>query len=212
RDVAEGIEATQNFLDAEAWDQAAQVAIEVANFLAQHSNLQRLSFAAQVLSVLPPHHHDCYLFVDHEGAALVALGFTNEAVDRYRNLVEICSQRAHAEPGRADYQRDLSISYQRIGLCLAQLGRADDAATMFERHLKLAFDVYQRSPGQVNAVVDLTMALHLTATLNDQEDERNRQSRELLEALEADQRLPRHGKVLLENLRRGEASSHRRHQ
>ncbi|MCA1602865.1 MAG: hypothetical protein LC776_14945, partial [Acidobacteria bacterium] len=108
------------------------------------------------------------------------------------------------------YQRDLSVSYQRLGLCLAQLGRAEDAATAFERHLQLALDVYQRSPGQVNAVVDLATALHLTTILDDHGDERNRQARELLETLEADQRLPRHGKALLDNLRRGEASSPRR--
>ncbi|MCA1672867.1 MAG: hypothetical protein LC799_11930, partial [Actinobacteria bacterium] len=135
RDVAEGIEATQNFLDAEAWDQAAEMAIGVVNFLAQHSNLQRLSFAAQVLTGLPPHHHDYYLFVDHEGAALVALGFTNEAVERYRTLVETCSQRARAEPGRADYQRDLSVSYNKLGDLHSALGEGEQALALFQQSL-----------------------------------------------------------------------------
>ncbi|MGH3931894.1 MAG: CHAT domain-containing protein [Pseudonocardiaceae bacterium] len=201
RDVAEGIEATQNFFDAEEWDQAAEVATGVASFLAQSSNLQRLSFAAHVLATLPQHHHSYSLFVDHEGSALVALGFTDEAVERYHRLVDTFTQLARAEPGRADYQRDLSVSYQRLGMCLTQLDRAADAAVAFERHLQLALDVYQRLPGQINAVVDLATALHLTAALDDHGDERNQQSRELLEALEADQRLPRHGKALLDNLR-----------
>ncbi|MGH3914954.1 MAG: ATP-binding protein [Pseudonocardiaceae bacterium] len=140
RDVAEGIEATQNFLDTEEWDQAA----EVASFLAQSSNLQRLSFTAHVLATLPLDHHAYSLFVDHEGSALVALGLTDEAVERYHHLVDTFTQRARAEPGRADYQRDLSVSYQRLGMCLVLLGRAEDAAAAFECHLQLALDVHQR--------------------------------------------------------------------
>ncbi|MGH3831388.1 MAG: hypothetical protein ACRDRS_13230 [Pseudonocardiaceae bacterium] len=73
RDVTEWIEATQNFLDAQDWDRATKVATRVADFLAQDSNLRRLSFTAQVLAALPPQHHDYHLFVDHEGASLVAL-------------------------------------------------------------------------------------------------------------------------------------------
>ncbi|MGH3889449.1 MAG: CHAT domain-containing protein [Pseudonocardiaceae bacterium] len=255
RDVEEGIEATQNFLDAQDWNHATEIATGVADFLAQDSNLRRLSFAAQVLSVLPPLHQRYHLFIDHEGASLVALGFTDEAVKRYRHLVDAFTQRARAEPGRADYQRDLSVSYNKLadlnaalgqgeqaltlyqqsldiaerlaraepgradyqrdlsvsynklGVCFAQLGRAEDAAAALERHLQLALDVYQRLPGQVNAVVDLAFALHLTADLDDHGDERNQQSRELLEVLEADQRLPRHGKALLDSLRRDQAPS-----
>ncbi|MCA1673549.1 MAG: tetratricopeptide repeat protein, partial [Actinobacteria bacterium] len=150
RDVTEWIEAAQNFLDAEAWDQAAQVSIEVANFLAQHSNLQRLSFAAQVLAVLPPHHHAHHLFVDHEGAALVALGFTTEAVERYRNLVETFSQRARAEPGRADYQRDLSISYERLGDLHSALGEGEQALALFQQSLDIRQRLARAEPGRAD--------------------------------------------------------------
>ena len=230
----------------------------MADFLAQHSNLRRLSFAVQVLSVLPPQHYGYHLFVDHEGGSLVALGFTTQAVDRYMRLVDAFTQRAQSEPGRADYQRDLSVSYerlgdlyralgqgeqalqlyqqsldirdrlaqsepgradyqrdlsvsyQRLGVCFVQLGRLREAAAPLARHLQLALDVYQRAPGQVDTVVDLAIALHLIADLDDHGDERNRQSRELLEVLESDQRLPRHGKALLDKLRQDQALSPRR--
>ena len=79
-----------------------------------------------------------------------------------------------------------------------------------ERHLHLALDVHQRLPGQVDAVVDLATALHLTADHDDHADERNQQSRELLEALESDQRLPHHGKALLDKLRQDHTPSPQR--
>lgn len=179
----------------------------MAGFLAQDSNLRRLSFAAQVLVVLPRNHPHHYLFVDHEGKSLVVLGFATEAVARYRDMVDAFTRLAQAEPDRADYQRDLSVSYQRLGMCLAQLDRVGDAAAAFERHLQLAIDVQRRLPGQVDAIVDLAVALYLTSGADDHAGERLRQSRDLLEALEADQRLPQNGKALLNLLRHNQVPS-----
>jgi len=87
-------------------------------------------------------------------------------------------------------------------MCFAKLDRSGEAAAAMEQHLQLAFHVYQRSPGQIDAVVDLAFALHLTAGPDDDGDKRNQQSRDLLEVLEANQRLPSHGKALLDYLRR----------
>lgn len=163
-----------------------------------------------MLATLPSQHARYHLFVDHEGASLAALGFASQAVTRYRRLVDIFTQRAQVEPDRADYQRDLSISHQRLGICFAELDHSDEAAASLERHLQLALDVYQRFPGQVDVVVDLATALHLTAASDDDGDNRNQQSRDLLEVLEADQRLPSHGKALLDYLRQDRDLSPRR--
>jgi tetratricopeptide (TPR) repeat protein len=139
-----------------------------------------------------------------------ALGQGEQALKLYQQSLTIAERLAQAEPDRADYQRDLSISYQRLGICFAKLDRSKEAAASLEQHLQLALDVYQRSPGQVDAVVDLAIALHLTAAPDDDGDKRNQQSRDLLEVLEADQRLPGHGKALLDYLRRDQDSSPRR--
>ncbi|MGH3819015.1 MAG: TIR domain-containing protein, partial [Pseudonocardiaceae bacterium] len=135
RDVSEGIEATQNFLEAQDWDRATEIATGVADFLALNSNLRRLSFAAQVLAALPPRHGRYHLFVDHEGESLVALGFATEALDRYLRLVDTFTQRAQAEPDRADYQRDLSISYERLGDLYRALGQGEQALKLYQQSL-----------------------------------------------------------------------------
>ncbi len=137
RDVAEGIEATQNFLDAQEWDRATEVATGVADFLARVSNLRRLSFVAQMLAALPPQHGDYYLFIDHEGASLAALGFTSQAVTRYVSLVDAFTQRAQAEPDRADYQRDLSISYNKLGDLYRALGQGEQALKLYQQSLNI---------------------------------------------------------------------------
>ncbi|MGH3838202.1 MAG: tetratricopeptide repeat protein, partial [Pseudonocardiaceae bacterium] len=139
-----------------------------------------------------------------------ALGQGEQALKLYQQSLHIADRLAQAEPDRADYQRDLSVSYQRLGLCFAELGRSEEAAASLERHLQLALDVYQRSPGQVDTVVDLAIALHLTAGPDGDGDKRNQQSRDLLEVLEADQRLPNHGQALLDSLRGDQDSPSRR--
>ncbi|MGH3819014.1 MAG: hypothetical protein ACRDRE_14930, partial [Pseudonocardiaceae bacterium] len=138
-----------------------------------------------------------------------ALGQGEQALKLYQQSLHIADRLAQAEPDRADYQRDLSISYQRLGQCAAGLGRSEEAAASLELHLQLAIKVYQKLSGQVDAVVDLAIALHLTAGFNDDGIDRNQQSRELLEVLEADQRLPSYGQALLNNLRREQDPSPR---
>jgi len=51
RDVAEGIEATENYLAAQAFDEAAQIAVSVVDFLVRTSTLGLASFARRVRPV-----------------------------------------------------------------------------------------------------------------------------------------------------------------
>ncbi|MGH4008451.1 MAG: CHAT domain-containing protein [Pseudonocardiaceae bacterium] len=157
-DIAEGIEATQNFLDAQEWDHATKVATGVADFFAQVSNLRGLSFAAQMLTALPPHHGDYYLFIDYEGAALAALGFTSQAVVRYRRLLDAFTQRAQAEPDRADYQRDLSISYNKLGDLYRALGQGEQALKLYQQSLNIRDRLAQAEPDRADYQRDLSVS------------------------------------------------------
>ncbi|MGH3813329.1 MAG: TIR domain-containing protein, partial [Pseudonocardiaceae bacterium] len=158
RDVTEGIEATQNFLEAQDWDRATRVATGVADFLAQVSNLRRLSFAAHVLVALPPQHADYYLFLDHEGASLAALGFASQAVTRYHRLVDAFTQLAQAEPDRADYQRDLSISYERLGDLYQALGQGEQALKLYQQSLHIRDRLAQAEPDRADYQRDLSIS------------------------------------------------------
>ncbi|MBV9160065.1 MAG: CHAT domain-containing protein [Pseudonocardiales bacterium] len=158
RDVSEGIEAAQNFLEAQDWDRATEVATGVADFLARDSNLRRLSFAAQVLARLPPEHGNYHLFVDHEAGALTALGLTGEAVKRYRHLVKVFTERVQAEPDRADYQRDLSISYERLGDLSRALGQGEQALNLYQQSLHIRERLAHAEPDRADYQRDLSIS------------------------------------------------------
>jgi hypothetical protein len=53
---------------------------------------------------------------------LLALGFTQHALARYRSVLATADERVRREPDRADYQRDLSVSYERMGDLYRALG------------------------------------------------------------------------------------------
>ncbi|MGH8887245.1 MAG: hypothetical protein ACRDYX_19160 [Egibacteraceae bacterium] len=75
RDVAEGIEATEDYLAAGCFDEAAGVAVGVAGFLARTSTLELLSFAKRVRLALPASHSAYKQIADHEAPSAARAGF-----------------------------------------------------------------------------------------------------------------------------------------
>ena len=128
--LADAIEATDNFLDAQGWDDAAELGLSVAGFLwdPNHSSMHLLlSFATRVSGELPGSHPSAHLFADYAAQALAVLGLTGRAVELAEDNLARCAARVSAEPGRADYQRDLSVSHNKLGDLDQALGRGQDA-------------------------------------------------------------------------------------
>ena len=65
------------------------------------------------------------------------LGATRKAFERYQEAMTILESRVAAEPDRADYQRDLSISYERLGDLLQALGQGDAARQYYQQALEI---------------------------------------------------------------------------
>ena len=158
RDISEGIEATQNFLDAQAFDDATAVARSVCNFLAQASTLDRASFARHVREILPTNQADYKFLADHEASALLALGDTNAAIERYVELVRDHEQLVAGEPDRADYQRDLSVSYSKLGDLQGALGNGAQALELFTRSLRIAERLAAAEPDRADYQSDLSVS------------------------------------------------------
>jgi hypothetical protein len=119
----------------------------------------------------------------------------------FRASLAIAERLAEAEPGRADYQRDLSVSYGRLGDLQLTQGSIEDAVGTFDRCLATATAVWEKAPWVVDHVVDLAWALVRTASLRDEVAGNHRaMASELLGALGAD-RLPPLGRRLLAELR-----------
>jgi hypothetical protein len=135
----DAMEATRNLLEAEAFDEAAALAADLAAVMDRAGHGVALAaFAGEILARLPDLDSQaaCGL-AQYEADANLQLGFTGLAADRWHQVIAATESLADAEPDRADYQRDLSISYNKLGDLMRAVGRGEDATRLYTQSLDI---------------------------------------------------------------------------
>lgn len=154
------MESIRCFLAAAAYDRAVEMARPILRFMQTYGQLVDVAaIAAEILETLPREQENYYLICDYEAGALYALGATDQAKTRYREIHEILSRRARAEPGRADYQRDLSVSYNKMGDLFQALGQGEQALEAYQKDLDIAKRLARAEPGRADLQWDLVVSL-----------------------------------------------------
>ncbi|MBV8092445.1 MAG: tetratricopeptide repeat protein, partial [Acetobacteraceae bacterium] len=122
---------------------------------------------------------------------LGALGQGEQARQMYLKALAIAERLAQAEPDRADYQRDVSVSYNNMGDLLSALGQGEEARQMYLKVLAIAERLAQAEPDRADYQVDLAVSLVKRAFGEGDSAERQLLARALsiLEALKAKGRL-----------------------
>ena len=113
------LEALRNYLAGGHFDQATELGVSICSFLEKASQtVQLAAIASEILEVLPIEHSNFVIIADTEAGALFRMGFSDKAFDRYREVQHKIEKLLIEEPDRADYQRDLSVSYnERWVIC-----------------------------------------------------------------------------------------------
>jgi TIR domain/CHAT domain/AAA ATPase domain len=127
-------EAVRNFLAAGEFDAATSIADLCFQALKRAPWVIGIaSLAAEILDVLPIAHPAYAWIADEEAQSHLALGSTDRALQRYQTLLDRHRRLAAAEPGRADYQRDLIVSCVKLSEALP-----GDARKYLPRALEIA--------------------------------------------------------------------------
>ena len=71
------------------------------------------------------------------GDLLGALGHGETARQFYQKALEIAERLVAQEPDRADYLRDLSVSFKHMGDLLRNLGREEQAQKFFQDAIEI---------------------------------------------------------------------------
>jgi hypothetical protein len=66
---------------------------------------------------------------------------------------------AKAEPDRADYQRDLSVSYNKMGDLYRALGQGEAARQAYQGSLEIRERLAKAEPDRADAQLDLVISL-----------------------------------------------------
>ena len=193
-------EAVRNHLSGEDFDAATGIMGACFDWLLRsHQSATIAALATEVLQELPVDHADYGWIADAEAQAYLALGFTANAFHRYEALLRWSAARVDSEPDRADYQRDLSVSYERMGDLYVALGQGEQARVSFQRALEIRERLASAEPDRADYQRDLSVSLVRVGQMDDS----NRQaclSRALaiLKTLEAGGRLNPTDKPLIE--------------
>jgi len=152
-------EAVRNHLVGRDFDAATGVALACFEAMQRfQQSLARVALAAEVLAVLPSDHGNYGAVADRQGQALLALGYTGRAVEVYERLHRLLERRAEAHPDRAEYQRDLSVSYNKMGDLYRSLGQGEQAREAYGSSLAIAERLASSEPERADYQRDLSVS------------------------------------------------------
>ncbi|MFZ9752581.1 MAG: CHAT domain-containing protein [Cyanobium sp.] len=158
-DLADALEAVRNYLQGGHWDSATQVAgtlIQALQAASQTASVAAL--ASEVLACLPEDHGNFLRLADAEAGAHLALGQGQRGFARYQQMLAIAERLAKNEPERADYQRDLSVSYIKIGDLYRDLGQGEAARQAYASSLAIAERLAKNEPERADYQRDLVVS------------------------------------------------------
>ena len=154
--LEDGVEAVRNFLKGSDLDAAVDSANGCLAALRQFQrSLDVAALASEVLETLPETHPGFVVIADQEAQAHLALGQTTRALRRYDALLVRHERLAQAEPDRADYQRDLSVSYIKMGDLYRALGRGRRRGRRTESRWAIAERLAASEPDRADYQRDL---------------------------------------------------------
>ena len=85
-------------------------------------------------------------------------GRREEALAAYRRSLAIAEKLAAADPGNTEWQRDLSVSHDRIGDVLVAAGRREEALAAYRRSLAIREKLAAADPGNTEWQRDLSVS------------------------------------------------------
>ena len=93
------------------------------------------------------------------GDVLKAQGNLPEALKSYRDALAIADRLTRADPGNAEWQRDLSLSYDRVGDVLVAQGNLPEALKSYPRRVGDRDRLTHADPGNAGWQRDLSVSL-----------------------------------------------------
>ncbi|MEM9156365.1 MAG: CHAT domain-containing protein [Cyanobacteria bacterium P01_F01_bin.33] len=189
--LEDGFEAVRNYLAGAAFDAAADWTKNCCQALVRFQQmLVCAALASEVLESLPASHGNFAVVADFEAKANLALGRTEPAFHRYHFLVERYQALTAAEPERADYQRDLSVSYNKMGDLYRALGQGELARDAYANALAIRERLAAAEPERADYQRDLSFSLVRVAAMDGDIDSLQRALSLLLALQESGRALP----------------------
>ncbi len=158
-DLEDAVEAVRNHLAGRDFDAATAAAKACFDALRRFQRTAGIAaLASEVLETLPVDHGSYAVVADQEAKAHLALGWTDRAMERYQALLALYQRRVEAEPDRADFQRDLSVFYERMGGLHRALGQGEKAQEAYRSRLEIMKRLAAAEPDRADFQRELSVS------------------------------------------------------
>ncbi len=150
------VELIRHLASCQNYDDAVQIAFESCDLLAGEVAISAL--LAEAVPLIPTDHPDFLPVADRECEALLLIGLVSATVERRKKLLAVAESRAATDPGNARYQRDLSISHNRLGDLAVAIGDRAGAEEHYRACLAIAERLATTDPGNAEYQRDLSVS------------------------------------------------------
>jgi tetratricopeptide (TPR) repeat protein len=188
--LEDAVEAVRNHLAGRDFDAATAAARGCFDALRRFQRTAGIAaLASEVLETLPVDHGSYAVVADEEASAHLALGWTGRAMERYEALLTLYRRRVEAEPDRADFQRDLSVSYERMGDLYSALGQGEKARESYQSSLTIRERLAAAEPDRADFQQDLALSYERFGDVHLENERRDEAEEAFSSALRIRQRL-----------------------
>jgi tetratricopeptide (TPR) repeat protein len=138
------------------YDQLASLAIQTVRSLP--GTLAVIAYLAEVRPLIPPAERAWILVADEELQALLNVGDLPAATRQQQIIHKQIQVRARADPANAGWQRDLSVSHNRLGDLATAAGDQATARTHYQQDLAIAERLVAADPANAQRQRDLSVS------------------------------------------------------
>ena len=152
-EIARHRAATRQFDELIGFAQSANAAIA-----RQLGELSVAAFLGQIIPMIPPHVDGYLPLADREMQALLKTGSVAAALDRANRIAATARHKAETDPTNTEAQRDLGISYERLGDLMVAVGNLGEAERFYRDRLTIADRLAKDDPTNAQAQRDLSVS------------------------------------------------------
>ena len=150
------VEMARHLAAAGRTDDLVDFAFAISNQLP--GELAVAAFLGEVLPSVPQEHPRFLPLMGREQQALIATGNRAAALTRAQEQLRVAQVRVDTEPSNVGFQRDLSVSYSKLGDLAQAAGDAAVARDWYMQGLEIARRLVQADPGNVQFQRDLSVS------------------------------------------------------
>ncbi|MBM3727986.1 MAG: tetratricopeptide repeat protein, partial [Acidobacteria bacterium] len=153
------LNAVRLLLQGQKWEEAVPLAWAIAGVQRRNNQTSAAAaFCREVSDALPESSADRFRFRHEEVDCLRGLGLIEQAFAAVTAARDGLQRLVDQEPDRADYLRDLSVSFNKLGDLMRALGQGAEARRYYEQDLAISQRLVDQEPDRADYLRDLSVS------------------------------------------------------